>query len=121
MKKFVSIMLALAMSMSLAACGADSSSDASSDSQSSSDAASGEKVVAQQAVERPERLHVRVEVDAALGVEGVKADIVRREGPFALGDGFFDPFDGMDVEILPCPAFECVFRHAARPALHALL
>ena len=45
MKKFVSIMLALAMSMSLAACGADSSSDASSDSQSSSDAASGEKVV----------------------------------------------------------------------------
>lgn len=33
MKKFVSIMLALAMSMSLAACGADSSSDASSDSQ----------------------------------------------------------------------------------------
>lgn len=45
MKKFVSIMLALAMSMSLAACGADSPSDASSDSQSSSDAASGEKVV----------------------------------------------------------------------------
>ena len=45
MKKFVSIMLALAMSMSLAACGADSSSDASSDSRSSSDAASGEKVV----------------------------------------------------------------------------
>ena len=45
MKKLVSIMLALAMSMSLAACGADSSSDASSDSQSSSDAASGEKVV----------------------------------------------------------------------------
>ena len=45
MKKFVSIMLALAMFMSLAACGADSSSDASSDSQSSSDAASGEKVV----------------------------------------------------------------------------
>lgn len=45
MKKFVSIMLALAMSMSLAACGADSSSDASSDSQSSSDTASGEKVV----------------------------------------------------------------------------
>ena len=45
MKKFVSIMLALAMSMSLAAGGADSSSDASSDSQSSSDAASGEKVV----------------------------------------------------------------------------
>lgn len=45
MKKFVSIMLALAMSMSLAACGADSSSDTSSDSQSSSDAASGEKVV----------------------------------------------------------------------------
>ena len=45
MKKFVSIMLALAMSMSLAACGADSSSDASSGSQSSSDAASGEKVV----------------------------------------------------------------------------
>lgn len=45
MKKFVSIMLALAMSISLAACSADSSSDASSDSQSSSDAASGEKVV----------------------------------------------------------------------------
>ena len=45
MKKFLSVMLALAMSMSLAACGADSSSDASSDSQSSSDAASGEKVV----------------------------------------------------------------------------
>lgn len=45
MKKFVSITLALAMSMSLAACGADSSSDASSGSQSSSDAASGEKVV----------------------------------------------------------------------------
>ena len=45
MKKFVSIMLALAMSMSLAACGTDSSSDASSGSQSSSDAASGEKVV----------------------------------------------------------------------------
>ena len=39
------ITLALAMSMSLAACGADSSSDASSGSQSSSDAASGEKVV----------------------------------------------------------------------------
>lgn len=45
MKKFVSIMLVLAMSMSLTACGADSSSDASSDNQSSSDAASGEKVV----------------------------------------------------------------------------
>ena len=45
MKKFVSIMLALAMSISLAACSADSSSDASSDSRSSSDAASGEKVV----------------------------------------------------------------------------
>ena len=45
MKKLVSIMLALAMSMSLAACGTDSSSDASSGSQSSSDAASGEKVV----------------------------------------------------------------------------
>ena len=45
MKKFVSIMLALAMSISLAACSADSSSDASSDSRSSPDAASGEKVV----------------------------------------------------------------------------
>ena len=48
MKKFLSVMLALAMAMSLAACGGSSSSSdnsGSSDSQSSSDSTSGNKVV----------------------------------------------------------------------------
>ena len=48
MKKFLSLMLALAMTLSLAACGGSSSSSdnsGSSDSQSSSDSASGNKVV----------------------------------------------------------------------------
>ena len=47
MKKFLSVMLALAMAMSLAACGGSSSSSdnsGSSDSQSSSDSTSGNKV-----------------------------------------------------------------------------
>ena len=48
MKKFLSVMLALAMTLSLAACGGSSSSSdnsGSSDSQSSSDSTSGNKVV----------------------------------------------------------------------------
>ena len=48
MKKFLSVMLALAMAMSLAACGGSSScsdNSGSSDSQSSSDSTSGNKVV----------------------------------------------------------------------------
>ena len=48
MKKFLSVMLALAMALSLAACGGSSSSSdnsGSSDSQSSSDSTSGNKVV----------------------------------------------------------------------------
>ena len=48
MKKFLSVMLALAMTLSLAACGGSSSSSdnsGSSDSQSSGDSASGNKVV----------------------------------------------------------------------------
>ena len=81
---------------------------------------SGEEFVTQQFVERAEHLDVRIEVDASVGMEGIEPDVVRREGPFALLHGLLDPFDGVDVEILLCPAFEDVVRHPAFPARHAL-